>query len=411
MQGRTGFAFWLLVMTAVALPSCQQIINYPAPSIVSLSPNNIAAGQPPFTLTVTGYNFTPATAILWNGGPLTDGIFVTQNIMTAVIPASFIQNPGSISVTVETPQPGGGTAQPALTFTINPTTSAVPLISSINPTSVLAGSAAPTINVYGTNFTSLSTVTVNGGNRATNYFSPSYLSATLNSSDDSSSGVLQIAVVSPPPGGGSSNPMSLTVTNPVPSISSITPAGTLAGAAPPTLTVAGSAFVPNSYIAINGVARPTVFAGNASVSTALTAGDLSVAGINQVQVVNPTPGGGTSNTLSFSINPSTTVGLPVLVDLGPYGVVANEGECGSECTNGNSDFADRRAVHQLEWRIRRVRVDFHEPPDGTDEQHDRSLPPGHLLDPGDFLRAEHVDRQCALERRHSQWAELGAFAR
>ena len=50
----------------VLLPSCQEIINYPAPTIVALEPNNCTAGTTPFILKVTGYSLTPATTIEWN---------------------------------------------------------------------------------------------------------------------------------------------------------------------------------------------------------------------------------------------------------------------------------------------------------------------------------------------------------
>lgn len=333
MRGKICVSFGVLVLSVLTFSSCQGTINYPAPSILSLSPNNIAAGQPPFTLTVTGSNFTPASVIEWNGLAL-QSIFQTTSTMTALISPGLIQNPATVSVTVFTPQPGGGVANPALNFVINPTTSQIPLISYINPTSVLAGGAAPSIYVYGSNFTFLSTVSVNGGNRTTNFVGPTTLFASLNADDLNTAGSLQIMVVNPPPGGGSSNPVSLQVTNPIPTITSTTPQAIAATTAttPVVLTVVGKSFVPNSSIEINGVARTTVFAGSTSLTTTLTASDLATAGTDQIVVVNPSPGGGASTIFPLSVNPTTTVGLPVLVDLGPNGVVANAGICGTTCT-------------------------------------------------------------------------------
>jgi hypothetical protein len=333
LRGKICFSFWLLILAMAALSACQGTINYPAPTIKSLSPNNIAAGQPPFTLTVTGSNLTPASVIEWNGEPLIS-IFQTQNTMTAQISPGLIQNPGTVQVTVFTPQPGGGIAQPALDFVINPTTSPIPTISYINPSSVLAGGNPPQIYVYGQNFESLTTLAVNGFNISTSVINSTTLTATLSTSNVAASGTLQIIVSNPPPGGGSSNPVTLSVTNPVPSITSVTPTSIPAAttATPTTLTVAGKSFVPNSTITINGVARLTSFAGSASLSANLTSADISVGGINLVEVVNPAPGGGTSNMLSYSVNPTTSVGLPVLVDLGPNGIIANAGVCGASCT-------------------------------------------------------------------------------
>lgn len=332
MRGKICLSFWLIVFAIVTLPSCQGTINYPIPSIVSLSPNNTAAGQPAFTLSVTGSNFTPASIIEWNGLPLAS-VFQTQKLMTALISPGLVQNPGTVSVTIFTPQPGGGVAQPALTFTINPTTSPVPNITSLSPSSVLAGTLTSQITVTGTNFVSLSTIALNGSNRTTTFNSPTTLTATLNPDDLNSSGTLQVVVINPPPGGGSSNPLSLAITNPVPSISSIAPAALPASTttASQTLTVTGKSFVPNSFIEINGVERTTVFVAGSSLTATLTPADLATGGTNQVVVVNPGPGGGTSNILPLSVNPTATIGLPVLVDLGLNGVVANAGVCGANC--------------------------------------------------------------------------------
>lgn len=333
MRGKICLSFWIIVLAIVILPSCQGTINYPAPSIVSLSPNNTSAGQPAFTLTVTGSNFTPASIIEWNGLPL-PSVFQTQNIMTALITPGLIQNPAVVSVTIFTPQPGGGVAQPALTFTINPTTSPIPQITSMSPSSVLAGSLASQITITGINFVPGSTVDINNGNRTTTFNSPTTLTATLNPDDLNTSGTLQIVVVNPPPGGGSSNPLSLEITNPVPSVTSLAPAALQAiiTTTSQILTVTGKSFVPNSFIEINGVERSTVFVASSSVTATLTPGDLATAGIDQIVVVNPGPGGGTSNISPLSVNPTTTVGLPVLLDLGLNGVVANAGVCGANCS-------------------------------------------------------------------------------
>lgn len=333
MRGKICLSFWLIVLAMLTLPSCQGTINYPAPSIVSLAPNNIAAGQPTFTLTVTGYNFTPASIIEWNNLPL-QSVFQTQNIMTALISPVLIQNPGVVSVTIFTPQPGGGVAQPALTFTINPTTSPVPVISSLNPSSVLAGSNATEITVTGTNFVQGSQIALNGSNRTTTFDSPTTLTASLEPNDVSASGNLPVVVINPPPGGGSSNPLTLVITNPVPTISSVAPGSVQASTATTnqTLTVSGRSLVPNSYIEFNGVARNTVYVSGTSLTATLTPGDVATGGTDQIVVVNPAPGGGTSNIITFSVNPITTVGMPVLVDVGVNGVVASSGICGANCS-------------------------------------------------------------------------------
>src|SRR5271166_870095 len=167
---------------ALVLPSCNNIINYPAPTIQALQPPSKNAGDPFFTLTVTGYKFTPASQILWNGNLQFVTFFQTINILTAQVPASLIQNPGTALVSVFTPQPGGGTTT-SLSFAINPRTTPVPVISSISPTSVLAGSNPFQLFITGSNFVALSTAAVNGDNRAATVVNSTQIELQLTSSD------------------------------------------------------------------------------------------------------------------------------------------------------------------------------------------------------------------------------------
>ena len=329
LLGKFRLAFWLLILAEVGLAGCQQIINYPAPKIVSISPTSVPAGQPNFRLTITGFNFTPASSINWNGIPLS-AIFVSTNELTAQIPATLVQTASTVQVTVSTPNPGGGVTLP-LTFTINPTASPVPSITATSPSSVFAGSGDVTLNVIGTNFVALSAVSVNSIPLQTTFLNSKSLQATIPGANLAHAGSLQIAVLNPPPGGGNSNLYSVSVNNPVPSLTSLTPANTPAGGASASLSITGAGFVPESVITINGAPHPTT-GGGTQVSALLSAADLAAGGIAQVQVVNPLPGGGASNMLTFAITPTVAQGLPVLVDYGFDGSQANNGICSGGVT-------------------------------------------------------------------------------
>jgi len=158
------------------------------------------------------------------------------------------------------------------------------------------------------------------------------LEAAINASDLVSAGTLQIVVVNPPPNGGASSAFPLNVTNAVPSISSLSPVSAQAGGASTTLSVSGTGYVPNSVVMINGAPRTTIFAGSTGIQATLTVADLAAGGIDQVQVFNPAPGGGTSNTQTFAVDPTDTAGLPILVDIAPSGAQANNGICGASCS-------------------------------------------------------------------------------
>jgi hypothetical protein len=334
LHGRSRVYFWLSICLAVVLlTACQEQINYPTPSsTITLSPASIQAGQPAFTLTVKGGNLTPASTVYWNNEPLVT-LFTSISVLTAQVPASLIQNAGSASIVVTTPSPGGGTTQPA-TFEINPAPSPLPQITSLSPSGVSTGSAGFTLTVNGKNFVSQSEVSVNGNIRASSG-SATALSVEISATDIATAVPVQIVVINPPPDGGNSNTASLNVTNPVPSLTSLSPVAAQAGTTTATsVTVAGNGFVTNSTVTINGAPHATIFNSGTQLQVTLTAADLAAGGVNQIHVFSPGPGGGTSNPLTFAVNPSDTAGLPVLVDLADSGAQANNGVCGTPCTTG-----------------------------------------------------------------------------
>lgn len=322
--------FWLwFALVAALLTGCEQQLNYPTPTIVGLSPSSIVAGQPGFDLTVTGKNFTPASSVLWNGSPRTT-IFNNTTSLTAQILSTDIANAGDTMVEVTTPQPGGGTTT-ELTFTIKAASSPVPQISSLSPSGTSVGAASLDLTVNGTNFASLAVVTVNGDARLTSYENTTLLTASLVASDLAQAGTLQIAVINPQPNGGASNSVGFAVNNPTPGVATVSPTSAAAGSASTSITVTGGSFVPTSVVTVNGSPRTTVFASATSLSATLTSGDLSAAGVYAIGVLNPSPGGGASNTVTFAVNGSPIGGLPVILDLAPDSTQANNGVCGANC--------------------------------------------------------------------------------
>lgn len=335
MQARSRVLFWLSIwLAAVLVTACQEQINYPTPSPnITLVPSSIEAGQPGFTLTVKGGNFTPASIVSWNNASLIT-LFTSTSELTAQIPASFVQNAGSAAIIVSTPSPGGGSTL-AATFVINAAPSPLPEISSLSPSGVFTGGAGTSLTINGKNFVSQSEVSVNGSIRTTSFIDATSLSAPISAADIAAAGNVQITVINPPPNGGTSNIVSLKVTNPVPNLGALSPAAAQAGTATPTtVTVTGTGFVANSTVMINGAPHATVFNNATQLQATLTGADLAAGGVDQVEVFSPGPGGGTSNPLTFAIDPTDSAGLPVLVDLAPSGAQANNGVCGTPCTSG-----------------------------------------------------------------------------
>lgn len=343
MQAKSWLAFSLLIIVTAILPSCGGYINNPVPRTISLDPTNIDAGHPAFTLTVNGKNLTPTSAIEWSGTATNQtpqpliSIFLSQDQMQVTIPAIFVQVPGSAFITIVTPQPGGGSSSPPLKFTINPVSSPVPQITSLSPSGILAGSNGFNLVVTGKNFVATSVGLVNNSARQTGFSNSTSLQVALSTSDIATAGILQIAILNPPPNGGTSDPFPLAIQNPVPVVTSVSPTTIQAGGTPTSLLVNGRAFVTGSKILINGAPRTTAPTSGTQLTMQLTPADLAVGGVNQVQVLNPGPGGGPSNILTFAVDPTLTLGLPVILDLAPDGSLANNGVCGPVCTGGTPD--------------------------------------------------------------------------
>jgi uncharacterized protein YdgA (DUF945 family) len=227
-------------------------INNPTPSLTSLTPASATVGGAAFTLTVNGSNFVSTSSVMWNGSSRTT-TFVSSTQLTAAITAADIASAGTASVTVVNPSPGGGTSSAQMFSLNNP----VPSISSLSPSSAIAGSAAFTLTVNGTNFVSSSTIQWNGSNRTTTFVSSTQLTATIPASDIATVGSANVTVVNPSPGGGMSSALSFIINNPVPSITSLSPASATVGGAAFTLTVTGTNFLSTSALQWNGSSRTT----------------------------------------------------------------------------------------------------------------------------------------------------------
>jgi hypothetical protein len=175
-------------------------------------------------------------------------------------------------------------------------------VTSISPTTVVAGSAQLTLTVNGTGFLSTTTVQVGGIPDVSTYISPTQVTATVSASQIASGGNLSVIALNGTQSSGSGPAVNLEVTNPVPAITQVSPASVSASATNPTISVTGTGFVPTTVINVNGSARTTVFVSGTQVNTTLTAADLAAPGSLTLTAVNPTPGGGTSTAATVAVN-------------------------------------------------------------------------------------------------------------
>jgi YVTN family beta-propeller protein len=220
---------------------------------------------------------------------------------------------------------GGGASQPPPRGS-----NSTPTVSTISPNSAVAGSAAFTLMVNGTNFSTGSMVTFGGSALATTFVSSTQLTAAIPAADIASNGTMVVKVINPAPGGGTSNAINFTVSNSastVPTISVLAPSCAPAGE-PLQLTVVGLNFVPSSVVRWNGSDRPTT-SDDGSINGLLaqiSASDVAAAGTATVTVFNPGPNGGNSNPSTFTLTTGAVDPQSIAVDpAGKFAYVASGG--------------------------------------------------------------------------------------
>jgi len=180
-------------------------------------------GQSPYTWSVVtgslpaGLALAPSTGVI-SGTPSTSGSF---NFTVQVSDSG---------------QPTPQTASKSFTLVVSVST---PVLTSINPSTVLAGGLAFTLTVNGTNFLSNSVVRWNGLNRTTTFVTSSQLRAAIPASDIAAPGTASITVASP--GGAISNAVTLTISALALTIttSSPLPQGTVGSSYSQTLAASG----------------------------------------------------------------------------------------------------------------------------------------------------------------------------
>ncbi|PYU13470.1 MAG: hypothetical protein DMG37_10340 [Acidobacteria bacterium] len=282
---------------------------YPTPTVTSLSPTSANSGDPQFTLTVNGSGFLNGASItlqdpLFQSAPLTT-TFVSSTQVTAVVPTSAILFPGNYQVLAFNPAPSGSSNFP---FTVNVGTYPVPTLSSIFPTSLVAGTLFGTpINASGTNFALNALLNFNGVAQQTQVFNHTFLIATVPAAAFATPGTVQVTVSNPTPGGGPSNSVSFTIAapNPVPTITSLSPSSAQAGT-DPTVTVTGTGFLAGAQVCAglpSGInCNGTSFVSSTQVSTSVFLPFNLSASTIPLYVVDPAPGG-TSAPFNFTVTP------------------------------------------------------------------------------------------------------------
>ena len=272
----------------------------PVPLLSSLSPSSATAGSAGFVLQVNGANFVQGATVYF-GGQARNTTFVSATQLNADILNGDIANGGTAVVFVFNPLPGGG-ASTSMGFTvINPS----PTLSSINPSSAVAGGAGFTLAVNGSNFVTGSVVNFNGTARSATYVSSTKLTITISAGEIANQGTVSITVTNianGTTGGGTSGSVTLTIlpASVQPTIGTLVPASATAGGPAFTLTVTGSGFTLSSVVSFNLNSEPTTYVSATQLQAAIPASAIALAGSPVVVVTNP--GLGVSFLSTFVVN-------------------------------------------------------------------------------------------------------------
>jgi uncharacterized protein (DUF1800 family) len=273
-------------------------LNNPTPQIASVTPTSISVGA--FTLIVSGANFAPGATLFFGTTALTTNrVSATQ--VTATGTATVAQV-GSIAITVQNPNPGQISsaslnaqvvASSNITVAVAPATATVRAGSTQSFTATVTGSANTGVTwavnaVAGGNAT-LGTISAAGLYTApANLPTPNTVTVTASSAADTTKQ-------------GSSG---VTLQNPIPVLSAVTPNTIGVGAF--MLSLTGSGFVKTSVVNFGGQALTTMYVSPTELSATGSA-TAAQAGSVAVTVTNPDPGGATSGTLTAQIINGGTV--------------------------------------------------------------------------------------------------------
>ncbi|MFN2977520.1 beta strand repeat-containing protein [Terriglobus aquaticus] len=287
--------------------------NPPTPTalaITAVAPTNVPVGSGDVALTVNGTGFTSGSVVSVNNvAEATSYVNATQ--LKATVPANQLAVGAVLSVSVKS-EVGAVTADPSTTALSvdNP----VPSLASIAPATIALGAPDTTVTVTGTNFVPGVALAVNGTTRTSTFVSATQLTAKLLAADFTAAGPLPLNVINPKPGGGTSGTSSLAVSNPAPAITSVSPATVpTGGSTPVTVTITGTGFLPATAVQINGAARAATVVSGTQITFSLTAADMASTGTLSITLVNPAPGGGTSNVSTVQVG----VPAPTITSLSP----------------------------------------------------------------------------------------------
>jgi len=315
-----------------SLTNTSVFLGAPAVSGISPAQGPSAGGT---TVTITGAQFTGATAVDFGPAAATGVSVISDTEITAVSPSEDTAGQGVVDVTVITPAGVSAiTAADRFTYLSPPT------VSGINPT---AGSQAggTVVTITGTGFTGVSGVSF-GSVAATSF---TFVSATqltaVSPANQLSLAVVDITITTPGGKSSTGTPDQFTYVTP-PSVLQIGPnSGPAAGNF--QVTLVGSGFT--SATAVHFGSTPATSFNVESEREILA---IAPPGKGTVDITVTTPGGtsatGQADQLTYIPVPAVTIVLPQFLDPGASTIVTGSGFSGASAVHFGEIPADRFTV-------------------------------------------------------------------
>jgi hypothetical protein len=276
--------------------------NVQGPTLTSISPNMGVRGSS-VPVTLTGTNLGGATSVTVSGAGVTvSGMTVVNSTtITATFVISGTATLSTRTVTVNTP-----IGAPTVTFTVlNPLS---PTLSSIAPNTGGRGTTVP-VTLTGTNLTGATAITVSGtgvGVSAITVVNPTTVTANFTISGTATVSARNVTITT---ANGTSNPVTFTVVvPPVPALTSISPnTGVRNTVVPVTLT--GTNLTGTTAVSVSG-SGVGVAGINVVNDTSVTVNFTVSAGASlTARNVTVTTSGGTSNTVTFTVQGATLASI------------------------------------------------------------------------------------------------------
>ena len=248
------------------------IVSQNGPAIDNISPASVTVGSADTNVLINGSNFIFSDIAQVNGTDRATG-FVSATQLVVTVQADDLAGPGQLQITVRRSD-GSASSAPVVLNVVDATT---PLISSLNPSTMIAGSPSFTLTVNGSNFQDGASVTVDGAPRNTTFVGPGQLTVSVMDADVAVA--RQVPIVVTNPGGQTSPAVNLRVILVVPTITSISPTTVTSGDVDFQLAVSGSNFSTQSVINVNGIPRATTLQNTTGeLTTQIAAADISAPG-------------------------------------------------------------------------------------------------------------------------------------